>query len=684
MLEEKTAPSPTAPDSARALPGDPTPPQPRAGTPPLAPLAWLVPALFALLLVPRLLTFAEAGASRVAWPWQIDYAEGVNLNAAHELSQGHDIYAHNGPDAFLSAPYPPVFFFLTSPVMALTGPSFGWGRALSLASTLLVALLIFYVVWRLARNWAAGALAGALWLSLSPVIVWSAFFKQDIPAMALDLAGLAWAMRYPTGRRLLVSAVLFALAFYTKQSAIAGAAATTFWLLARDWRTGLRFGITLGALVFVPFGLGTLLTGGGLYEHLVGYHSLPHTGRRFIRSMTQLTNEYWPLLLTGAAALAGIVAYLATAARRAPRPARFAARLRESASGPYWLLLAYTVLAWAGTISRLGYEGANFNHLMDGLLPTCILTGLGVAHAGRMVSAGASSRRNLGLAGLGLAAGLLVVQLFLYNPPQRWFTSGWPDPELNREMQGIARTIAATPGDMFSEDAYLLLANNKRVIYEDASTFVPLANLKEWDDSVFNRAIHDRRFSLIMLLQGNVRWTEEGLRLFAGNYDLKFPGTVEIYVPRLFPDTPQFALACPLSDPASGHAIALQGYSLPPDVASGGVHPGDTLRVQLTWQAERQPTRDYASYVHLLNEQGDRVASQDNPATGAADPTTRWSPTQPITDTASLPLPPDLPPGTYRLVAGMYATGSGGVSPLMPTCPQAYGDAVLLGTVEVR
>ena len=100
-------------------------------------------------------------------------------------------------------------------------------------------------------------------------------------------------------------AVLFALAFYTKQSAISGAAATTLWLLARDWRTGMRFGITLAALVLVPFGLGTLLTGGGLFEHLVGYHELPHTGRRFMRSITQLTVEYWPLLVLSAAALAG-------------------------------------------------------------------------------------------------------------------------------------------------------------------------------------------------------------------------------------------------------------------------------------------------------------------------------------------------------------------------------------------
>src|SRR5260370_33464059 len=105
-------------------------------------------------------------------------------------------------------------------------------------------------------------------------------------------------------------------------------------------------------------------------------------------------------------------------------------------------------------------------------------------------------------------------------------------------MQGVSRVVGSTAGDMLSEDAYLLLKNGKMPIYEDASTFVPLANLKEWDDSAFNQAILDRRFSYIFLLQGNVRWTAQGLKLFGESYDLKFPGSEEAYVPKLFPDVP--------------------------------------------------------------------------------------------------------------------------------------------------
>ena len=61
-------------------------------------LSRALPALFLLGLLPRIYIFVMVGIARVGWPWQIDYAEGVNINAAYLLSQGHNIYHHNGPD----------------------------------------------------------------------------------------------------------------------------------------------------------------------------------------------------------------------------------------------------------------------------------------------------------------------------------------------------------------------------------------------------------------------------------------------------------------------------------------------------------------------------------------------------------------------------------------------------------
>src|SRR4051812_40963844 len=90
------------------------------------PAAIVVVAL--LLLLPRLVSFAQITSGFVAWPWQFDFTEGVNLSATMKLAQGHNIYAPNGTDSFTSAPYTPLFYLITAPLSLLAGPALWVGR----------------------------------------------------------------------------------------------------------------------------------------------------------------------------------------------------------------------------------------------------------------------------------------------------------------------------------------------------------------------------------------------------------------------------------------------------------------------------------------------------------------------------------------------------------------------------
>jgi hypothetical protein len=237
---------------------------------------------------------------------------------------------------------------------------------------------------------------------------------------------------------------------------------------------------------------------------------------------------------------------------------------------------------------------------------------------------------------------------------------------------------------MYSEDNHLLVSNGRRVVYDDPSTFVPLANQGDWDDSVFNQRIRDRYFSLIFLSRGSVRWTPEGLNAFRDNYALKFPGSLDTYEPKLYPDSPQYPLDCTLA--RGGDAVALRGYSLAPGVAESGLKPGEVLRAVLYWQAQSAPAYDYASFVHVLSESGERVAGRDNPQTGALLPTSGWDPGVVITDTTAIPLPADLKAGRYRLMSGMYRLDGGTISSLPAACQvgEGFGEAVSLGWIEVK
>jgi hypothetical protein len=137
-------------------------------------LGALLPLIGIGLLLPRLWRFVQVSTGFVAWPWQFDFSEGVNLNATTLLAHGTNIYRHNGPESFVSAPYTPFYYVLNVPLTWLLGPTFGPGRVMSLVATVAIAVLISYCVRKVSASWGFGALAGAVWLSASPVIVWSA------------------------------------------------------------------------------------------------------------------------------------------------------------------------------------------------------------------------------------------------------------------------------------------------------------------------------------------------------------------------------------------------------------------------------------------------------------------------------------------------------------------------------
>jgi len=63
--------------------------------------------------------------------------------------------------------------------------------------------------------------------------------------------------------------------------------------------------------------------------------------------------------------------------------------------------------------------------------------------------------------------------------------------------------------------------------------------------------------------------------------------------------------------------------------------------------------------VHLRSAAGATVAQIDRPPINGDYPTSVWSAGEIVPDAITLPLPADLPPGKYTLVAGMYELASG-------------------------
>jgi hypothetical protein len=127
-------------------------------------------------------------------------------------------------------------------------------------------------------------------------------------------------------------------------------------------------------------------------------------------------------------------------------------------------------------------------------------------------------------------------------------------------------------------------------------------------------------------------------------------------------------------DARLGDWVVLAGFNAP-----DRVKPGQSMQVTLVWQALGETDEDYKVFVHLLGPDGRPVAQSDAMPANWTRPTSGWQVGEYVTDLHTLDLNPDLPPGDYRLVAGMYDATTGQRLPAAPG-----GDTIELIQVLVR
>ena len=180
----------------------------------------------------------------------------------------------------------------------------------------------------------------------------------------------------------------------------------------------------------------------------------------------------------------------------------------------------------------------------------------------------------------------------------------------------------------------------------------------------------------------------------AGRYDLVlFPGSddeVTLGALRIAGTTPLPKVARQHTSLQArlGDDILLVGYRL-----RGGhgddpqlVGPGDTLVLDLYWQAEGKLARDYTVFTHLLGQaynprtQGPVWGQHDSQPADGGYPTTQWFVGDTVVDRHIIRVDPGAPAGEYRLQVGMYTWEDGQRLPITAPDGQAIGDHLRLET----
>lgn len=123
--------------------------------------------------------------------------------------------------------------------------------------------------------------------------------------------------------------------------------------------------------------------------------------------------------------------------------------------------------------------------------------------------------------------------------------------------------------------------------------------------------------------------------------------------------------------------VTLVGYKLEKqEIASF-----ETLPMTLFWQPDELIESSYKVFVQLLDDNGRIVTQQDQIPASGARPTTGWVPGEFVQDDYALVLPPDVTPGQYQLITGLYNAETGERLPLT----DGSGDAITLPvSIEVK
>ncbi|MHB0878038.1 MAG: glycosyltransferase family 39 protein [Anaerolineae bacterium] len=570
-------------------------------------------------------------------------------------------------------PHQPLYYPLLHWWMRLAGDGELAVRYLTIAAGVVMLPLLYQTAREvLGRDGRATWLAVAAVAVINPMLVWDAQDNRMYPLLAvLDLAAFYCALRLLKGRggrgAWLGYVTCATLALYTHY--LAGFVLVAINLVAASLllnpRRRARFVPWVAAqaavaALFAPWLLTRGSIVGSFTSDFLPALSLAEMARRSLTGLSLGFSASPPAnTILGAGFLAMVV--LGLLPHRGNRPAPPDGQLSEGEARA--VLLAYLIAPIACIIafSRLRFPIFDERYIMLSMPPFLMLVGRGVSYA-----TAAPPRRYLALAGclwIVIASGYSLRNYF-YVP---------------RYMKGVDwRTYVgwmvdrARPGDAFVQNypdpglTYHLRDRLPRYLLPDRhpmdreGTVAALADLSARYERLW---LQPQRFAT---------WDSEGLvETWLDRHALKV-GERWIGVIRLALYLPAPALERSMSPVQAtlGDSVQLLGYDLlqPPAAQLEAEEPrlsqamgqaGHSVRLALYWRAQAPVDADYSLFVHVYGPDMRLWAQHDGPPLGPDYPTGQWQAGETLVGRYTLDLPSEVPPGTYRLAAGLYSWQTG-------------------------
>ncbi|MGC1375985.1 MAG: glycosyltransferase family 39 protein, partial [Anaerolineales bacterium] len=351
--------------------------------------------------------------------------------------------------AYTALIYPPLYFYVSAAMTRLLGFGFLPLRLTSLLATCGCMLTIFAATKKVTTSSLYGlAAAGLFAATYAKVWSWFDFARVDMLYVFLILVGLFCLDAKPDGKPPILAGVIFALAFFTKQSAlflVFPLAALTFFLHRRQAVIFLLVFVGVAAAGFV---LLNILSNGwyGYYIFTLPSNHILDTSSNFVYYLVKVMLE--PILLAFGIGLA------ATLVR--------AKEYFQNKSHLFFFMAA--LIGLAGSIVSALSPGSTHNAYIPAYAVIAILFGVGLAHLEGSIARLKSANIRALLNGLLLAA--VILQFWMLNYKTRDFVPA--DQDIKRG-NALIKYIADTPGDvLIPAHSYLAVYANKKPYYHEA------------------------------------------------------------------------------------------------------------------------------------------------------------------------------------------------------------------------
>ncbi len=549
--------------------------------------------------------------------------EGAYLMWARLVADGYPLYSQTHS---VSAP---LFIEGLALVFKLFGFSIVGGRMTIMATFALLALALGWLAHRIA-GWPGAFAALAMVVLPTPFFQLSRQVMAEIPASLFAVLAVWGGWLYFAGHNqrwlaLAGLALAISLLIKTLYPAAVLPIAWFIWRNEKSWRNkfmgGLAFALPLLATLIVVI---SFFNWTAFYNQVILFRSdlravAPWDWQQNWQMLMAFAQPLWGLgLLAGAGLL--------VSARR-PRAQAWA----------LWLLGDFALLMWHSPL---------FPHHSIILLPPAILLAVEFIEF-TFYDLRFTERRSTLVLGTGLVLGTLFSVPNLIHLNQGWLdiTTGGREAEAARMLNKVTR-----PTDFVVTDSQLfaLLANRRTPPPLGDIALVAIKAGRQSSDRLIQMS-EDYDVQAVANWALRLPWLPDYLAWAEQNFWVHkiWDNDHQLYFGRKLPP------GAPIPNPQTvrlGEAIQLRGFS----VDASQIRPGGSLPLTLYWQATAPVPTDFTVFVQVLDSRGKLAAQMDGQPIHGYFPTSQWPVGEFVPDQVDVPLPADLPAGTYTVITGMY------------------------------